>query len=134
VDFTKPLPTPTPTSAPFWQGLNDGIVKLQRCGACAAWVFYPRNRCPKCLSDELEWHTVSGAATLLTFTIARQPTAPHFADEMPQKLAIVELDEGVRLTSTLVGVDEKAIRIGMRLKPCFDHVSADVTLLRYQPA
>ena len=134
MDLTKPLPTPTPTSAPFWQGLNEGVVKLQRCRACAAWVFYPRNRCPKCLADRLEWRAVSGAATLVTFTIARQPTAPQFADEVPQKLAVVELDEGVRLTSTLVGVDEKSIRIGMRLKPYFDHVSADVTLLRYQPA
>jgi uncharacterized OB-fold protein len=134
MDFTKPLPSPTPTSAPFWQGLNEGVVRLQRCSACRAWVFYPRNRCPKCLSDRLEWKNVSGEGRLYTFTIARQPTSPHFADEVPQKLAVVELDEGVHLTTTLVGLDEASIRIGMRVKPYFDRVADGTTLLRYQKA
>ena len=71
------------------------------------------------------------AAALYTFTIARQPTAPQFASETPQKLAVVELMEGVRLTTTLVNVDEAQIRIGMNLEPYFDRVSPDITLLRY---
>ncbi len=134
MDFTRPLPTPTPTSAPFWDALKDGVVKLQRCNDCDAWVFYPRNRCPQCLADALTWHTVSGLGTLYTFTIARQPTSPHFAGEVPQRLGVVELDEGVRLTTTLVNVAEQDIRIGMRVKPYFDQVTDNVTLLRYQPA
>jgi uncharacterized OB-fold protein len=47
---------------------------------------------------------------------------------------VVELDEGVRLTTTLVNVAPEAIEIGMRLAPYFDHVADGVTLLRYQPA
>ncbi|HEY6600168.1 MAG TPA: OB-fold domain-containing protein [Pseudomonadales bacterium] len=134
MDFTRPLPTPTPTSAPFWDALKDGVVKLQRCNDCDAWVFYPRSRCPQCLADALTWHSVSGLGTLYTFTIARQPTSPHFAGEVPQRLGVVELDEGVRLTTTLVNVADQDIRIGMRVKPYFDQVADDVTLLRYQPA
>jgi uncharacterized protein len=133
MNFDKPLPTPTPTSAPFWDGLKDGVIKLQKCNDCGAWVFYPRSRCSSCLSDSLEWREVSGNATLYTFTIARQPTSPHFAAEVPQQLAVVELDEGVRLTTTLTNVNEADIRIGMRLKPYFEFVTDDVTLLRYQP-
>jgi uncharacterized OB-fold protein len=132
MDFEKPLPLATPTSAPFWNGLKDGVVRLQRCGTCQSWVFYPRNRCPVCLSDALQWRDVSGIGTLYTYTIARQPTSPHFANEVPQLLAVVELDEGVRLTTTLVNIAPDAIKIGMRVKPYFDHVSDDVTLLRYQ--
>ncbi len=86
MNFDKPLPTPTPTSAPFWDGLKDGVVKLQKCDDCGVWVFYPRSRCSNCLSDALEWHEVSGNGTLYTFTIARQPTSPHFASEVPQRL------------------------------------------------
>jgi uncharacterized OB-fold protein len=134
MDFTKPQPTPTPTSAPFWAGLNEGVIRLQQCAECRAWVFYPRSRCCRCLGDQLNWHEVTGNASLYTFTIARQPTAPHFADEVPQKLAVVELEQGVRMTTTLVNVEENAIRVGMRLKPYFDHVADGVTLLRYQPA
>jgi uncharacterized OB-fold protein len=134
MNFDKPLPTPTPTSAPFWEALTQGMVKLQRCADCNKWVFYPRNRCPGCLSQALAWHEVQGEGYLYTFTIARQPTAPHFADEVPQRLAVVELDEGVRMTSTLVNVTDEQIKIGMRLRPYFDRVTDDVTLLRFQPA
>lgn len=131
--LAKPMPQPTPVSRPFWDGLRDNRVLIQRCGACDAWVFYPRSRCHHCLSDDLAWHQVSGTGTLYTFTIARQPTAPFFADEVPQRLAVVELDEGVRLTTTLVEVDDADVRVGMRLRPVFDRVSDEVTLLRYAP-
>jgi uncharacterized OB-fold protein len=134
LNFEKPLPTPTPTSAPFWDGLRDGVVRLQRCDSCRAWIHYPRNRCPKCLSDALSWNDVAGTGSLYTFTIARQPTAPHFADEVPQRLAVVELDEGVRLTTTLVNVADSDIRVGMPVRPYFDPVTDEITLLRYQPA
>jgi len=134
MDLTKPLPVPTPTAAPFWEGLARHQVRLQRCNHCQAWIFYPRNRCPSCLSDVLRWHDVSGDGTVYTFTVSRQPTSPHFADEVPQLLAVVALDQGVRLTTTLVNVAPEAIHIGMKVKPYFDAVSDDVTLLRYQPA
>ena len=75
MNFDKPLPTPTPTSAPFWDGLKESVIKLQKCNDCGVWVFYPRNRCNSCLSDSLEWREVSGNATLYTYTIARQKTS-----------------------------------------------------------
>lgn len=130
----KPLPVPTPTSAPFWEALNDERVVIQRCGNCESWVHYPRSRCPVCGADELSWHRVSGTGTLYTFTVARQATAPPFADEVPQLLAVVELDEGVRLSTTLVGVEPGGIEVGARVEPVFDHVADGVTLLRYRPA
>jgi len=118
--LAKPLPRATPTSAPFWEGLRRHEIRLQRCRACARWIFYPRASCPGCLSPELAWHAVSGSGRLHTFTLARLPTAPFFADEVPQRLAIVELDEGVRIPTTLVDVDEGEIAIGMRVVPVFE--------------
>ena len=134
VQLEKPLPQPTPVTRPFWDALAEGRIRIQRCQDCSGWVFYPRSHCSHCLSERLEWREVSGAATLYTFTITHQATAPFFADEVPQRLAVVELAEGVRMTSTLVDVADADIRIGMRLKPVFDHVSADVTMLRFAPA
>ena len=133
MDLVKPIPRPSPTTRPFWDGLNERKVQIQRCDGCDSWVFYPRTRCPSCLSDLLIWREVSGQGVLYTYTLARQPTAPHFADETPQQLAVVELDEGVRMTSTLVNVEPSDIVIGMRLRPYFDQVSDAITLLRYQP-
>jgi uncharacterized protein len=134
IRFDKPLPSPTPITAPFWAGLKEGRIMVQNCQDCGGWVFYPRSHCSHCLSDRLEWRQVTGAATLYTFTITRQPTAPHFADEVPQLLAVVELEGGIRMTTTLVNVAESDIRVGMKLVPCFDPVSDEVTLLRFQPA
>jgi len=131
----KPLPLATATSRPFWEGLRHGEVRIQRCEACRAWVFYPRSNCPACLSQKLVWQTVSGAGRLHSFTIARMPTAPFFADEVPQRLALVELDEGVRIPSTLVGVAEDAIEIGMRLVPVFEPTQGgESVLLRFTKA
>ena len=135
MDFEKPLPLATATSRPFWEALTRHEVQIQQCSACQAWIYYPRAFCPECLSPELEWKQILGTGTLYSFTIARRPTAPFWADEVPQRIAVVELDEGPRLTSTLCNVEEGDIRIGMRLQPFFDDVSGKhVTLLRYEPA
>ena len=131
----KPLPVPTPTSRPFWDALRQHKLRLQRCADCNEYIHYPRSRCPYCLGENLTWQDIEGNATLYTYTIARRPTAPQFQDEVPQKIAVVELDEGPRLTTTLVNVDEDAIQVGMRLRPVFeDQRGGEVTLLRYEPA
>jgi uncharacterized OB-fold protein len=89
---------------------------------------------PGTLADDLEWREVSGLGTLYSFTIARRPTAPHWADSLPQLLAIVELDEGPRVTTEIVNVEPDDIRVGMRLQPVFaDQPGSDVTLLFYEP-
>lgn len=131
----KPRPVPTPVSQPFWDALRDERVVLQRCDECATWVYYPRVRCPGCLSDHLTWTEVAGRGTVYTFTVAVQPTAPPFADEVPQLLAIVELTEGVRLSSTVVGVEPgHPVTVGMPVAPVFDHGDDGITLLRFRPA
>ncbi|WP_419711233.1 OB-fold domain-containing protein [Pseudomonas sp. NFX224] len=128
----KPMPVPTDISAPYWEGLKAQRLLIQQCNACEHWVFYPRRHCPRCLAHDLTWRDVSGGASLYSFTVARIPTLPDFADEMPQKLAVIELDEGVRINTTLVGLEEDQIRIGMRLKPVFAEVDAKGSrLLRF---
>lgn len=128
----KPMPARTDISAPFWDGLKSGRVTLPRCRSCGHWIFYPRRHCDACWSHDLEWQDVSGAGSLYTYTLTRIPTLPDFADEMPQALAVVELDQGVRINTTLVGLAEDEIRVGMRLKPVFDQVGGDgTTLLRF---
>jgi uncharacterized OB-fold protein len=129
----KPRPEPTPVSQPIGEALRDERVEVQRCDACGRWVYYPRARCPSCLSDRLTWTAVDGLGTVYTFTVAEQATAPPFADEVPQLLAVVELTEGVRLSTTLVDVDPAAIAVGMAVTPVFDHGDDGITLLRFRP-
>lgn len=131
----KPVPVPTPVTRPFWNALAEGKLRLQQCSACETLFYYPRACCPECLSPDLTWREVGGGGTLYTYTIARRPTHPLFADEVPQRLAVVELDEGPKLTTTLLNVRDADIRIGMRLAPVFERqADGKITLLRYQPA
>lgn len=133
--MAPPPPLISTTSRPFWDALRREQIELQRCETCERWVFYPRVRCPHCASDRLVWRPVSGSATLYTFTVAETPVAPEFGDQVPLFLAVAELDVGVRLATTLVGLAAEDIRIGMALRPAFDHAThPDVTLLRFQPA
>lgn len=125
----KPMPIPTSISAPFWDGLKDGKILMQQCAACAKWTFYPRRHCSHCLSAKVEFREVSGEGTLYTYTVARIPTLPEFAGPEPQLLAVVELDQGVRINTTLVGLREDEVEIGMRVKPVRARVSADGTVL-----
>lgn len=134
IEIPKPRPFPTPTSQPFWDALANDRIVIQRCGDCSAWVFYPRARCHVCLSDALDWHEVSGAGTIFTYTVTTQPTVAMFADEMPQMIAIIELDEGVRITSTLVGASPDELSVGARVLPVFDHGDDGKTLLRFRLA
>ena len=133
-ELQPPLPTPIDRTQPFWDGLREGRVRIQYSPSSDQWVFYPRSHAPLTLADDLEWRDITGEGTLYTYTIARRPTAPDFAGQEPQIIAVVELDEGPRLTSTLVNVDEDQIAVGMRVRPVFDHLAdADTTLLRYAP-
>lgn len=135
MQLEKPLPLATPTSRPFWEGLRAREVRIQRCGACGRWIFYPRSHCPGCLAPDPPWERVSGRGRVHSFTIARAPTAAFFADEVPQRLAVIELDEGVRLSSTLVEVDDDAIVVGMPVEPVFDPTDGgEGVLLRFRPA
>lgn len=128
----KPMPVPTEISAPFWEGLKAERLLIQQCNQCSHWVFYPRRHCPQCLAHELTWREVNGEATLYSFTVTRIATLADFADEMPQMLAVIELAQGVRINSNLVGLDESEVKIGMRLQPVFAEVDAKGTrLLRF---
>ena len=128
----KPVPFPTPRSEPFWEALRAHRIDIQQCEDCHRWVFFPRLHCPHCFSRRLAWKTVSGEGELLTYTLSRVPTLAELADELPQKLAVVKLDEGPHINTTLVGLAEDEIKVGMRVKPVFDDVApGEVTLLRY---
>lgn len=128
--WNKPLPHPTEISAPYWEGLKAHEVRIQQCDRGHS-LFFPRTHCPTCGSRSLKWSVVSGEGTLYSFTIARIPTMPEFTDEMPQALAVVELKEGVRINTTMVGVDPEALKIGMQVRPVFDDRPVEVTLLRF---
>ena len=108
----RPYPEPDGETQPFWDGIAGGRLRLQRCRACARHVFYPRSVCPHCMAAELEWVDASGRGTVHALTVVHR-AAPGFAEEAPYVVALVELEEGPRMMTRLLGVAPGEAKIGM---------------------
>jgi uncharacterized OB-fold protein len=129
-----PLPEPTPTGAPFWAALREHRLSLQYSPSAGRFVFYPRVLAPGTLADDLEWRELSGLGVVYTYTVTTRPTAPMWADAVPQLLAVVELDEGPRIPTELVEVTPADIRVGLRVRAVFeDQADEEITLLKFAP-
>jgi hypothetical protein len=130
----KPIPIPTPESKPFWDGCREGELRLQRCVACDRFYFPPQSTCPNCASDEITWAALSGRATLHTYLINHTP-APGFEEDAPYAIAIVQLEEGPRMMSNIIGVDNtpEALVLDMDLEVVFVP-RGDVALPQFRPA
>jgi uncharacterized OB-fold protein len=102
----RPFPEPTPETQAFWDATHGHRLLLQRCLDCDGRpaYFYPRPFCPTCLSRNVEEFEASGRAKLHTYVIAHRG-APGFQDAVPYVIAVVELEEGPRLMSNIVGVE-----------------------------
>jgi uncharacterized OB-fold protein len=130
----KPVPIPDEISAPFFAGAREGKLMLQHCAACSRWSFPVRERCPHCFAARLEWRAASGRGTLYTFAVMHQVMNPGFAGAVPYNIAQIDLEEGVRMVSNVVGVPNDSLRIGMKLEAVFEPVSDSVTLPKFRPA
>lgn len=128
------LPRPGTLTEPFWKAARRGELRVQRCSSCARHVFYPRLNCPHCGSAELQWVTASGRGTVFTFTVARRPTHPAFADRVPYVIGIVELEEGPRMTTNIVQCDPDSVYIGMPVKVVFEDADEKIALVYFRPA
>lgn len=98
----KPAPVPSPETQEFWEGTAAGELRLQRCRSCDAFYFPPRPFCPRCLGDDVAWERVSGQGRLYSYVINHRPPPPFGPD--PYAIAVVQLDEGPRMMSNIVGV------------------------------
>ena len=94
-------PTPTPETAPFWEAAKYDRLLIQRCRSCVLHYFYPRPFCPRCASADVEWDVVSGRGRLVSYVIDYRPMPPTDG-AVPLIIALVELDEGVRLLTNIV--------------------------------
>jgi uncharacterized OB-fold protein len=130
-DVQKPVPAITPQLAPFFEGAKRQELVIQKCSECGTHRFPPRELCSACLSNKSEWTKVSGNGKVFSFTIMHQIYHPGFAAEVPYAVVLVQLDEGPRITSNLVGVSPGDIRIGMPVKAVFEEVSDEVVLPKF---
>lgn len=99
---TRPVPLADEHSQPYWDAAARGELLIQRCARCGAHQFYPRRHCVACTAPDPEWVRVSGRGRLHTFSVVHRATNPEFGDDCPYVFAIVELDEGPRVSTRIV--------------------------------
>jgi hypothetical protein len=128
----RPRPARSPDTAFFWEGVEAGRLLIQRCAACGHLRHPPGPMCPECLSLEWDTQKASGRGLVYSFVVAHHPPIPPFA--YPNLIVLVELEEGTRLVSNLVGVDPAEAHIGMPVEVEFTRVEDDLVLPLFRPA
>lgn len=129
----KPRPVVQPWARPFWNATREGRLALQYCPACQVHVHYPRIACPHCGGDRMEWRTASGRGTIYSYTVVVSNAPSAFTADMPYVVAIIHLDEGVRMLSNVVGCDPDALRCDMPVEVVFERIDDEFTLPKFRP-
>jgi len=128
----RPAPTPEPEAAPFWSAALEGRLVVQRCSSCGHAQLYPCVRCVRC-HGEVEFVEASGKGTVYSFTVIRQNYTRPFRDWMPYVVALVDLAEGPRVMTNVVGCDPEEVSIGMAVRARFEPVSEHAAIALFEP-
>ena len=124
-------PSVSPDTEFFWNGLRDRHLLIQRSVSCGIVRHPPRPMCPHC--NSLEWDTVtaSGRGTVHSFVMPQHPTFPFM--DYPYIVALVDLEEGVRLVSNLIGIAPEDAQIDMPVEVCFTEFDDGFVLHQFRP-
>jgi uncharacterized OB-fold protein len=126
--YDKLIPSPTPDTQPYWDGLQQGRLRLQCCADCGKIRHYPRPMCDSCWSMNVNWVDAAGHGTVHSWTITHYAFHPGFKGDLPYILLTVDLPEGVRMNAQARGIDTAKLRVGLPVKLVYDAVKQDLTL------
>ena len=130
----RQIPPTSELTQPYWDAARKGEFVLQQCVDCGQRPFPPRAHCPQCGSARLDWHKVSGRGTVYTYTIAHRPPHRVLSDQCPIAIAVVELEEGPRMITNIVGCDPADVEVGMAVRVTFEQIDdSDVVLPVFEP-
>ncbi len=129
----KLIPVPTQETAEFWNGCKQRELRLQRCADCGQYQFPPQSFCVHCSGDNVRWVPASGLGKVLSYTIVHWSPNPAYAADAPYSLALIQLDEGPRMLTNIVGCPPGEIRIGMEVAVVFEQCGPDILLPKFRP-
>ncbi len=131
--YSKPLPAVQPWTKEFWRAAKEHKLLIQECSDCKEKIFYPRKVCPECWSADLGWSEASGKATVYSHTVTMDMVEPKFMEDLPYVLALVDLEEGVRMMTRIVDCDPEDVKIGMEVEVSFQDVTDEIALPMFRP-
>ena len=113
----KDLPKPSLLTAPYWQACREGLLTMQQCDSCKKYQFYPRTICSHCGEQNLSWSPVSGLGTIKSFTVVRRGVSRAY--DSPYILALIDLDEGPCMMSSIVESEIESVSVGAAVRVIF---------------
>jgi uncharacterized protein len=131
-DEAKLIPNVTHELKPFFDAARNHQLAVQKCEVCGTLRFPAAPLCLACDSDQASWVTVSGRGQVFSFTVMHR--AYHPAIKVPYTLAVIELNEGVKITSNVIGIEPSKVKCGMPVEAVFEKLSDEVTLPKFRPA
>lgn len=131
MEIKKPLPIPDADTRFFWEGCAQGKLYIQQCADCEKHIFYPRIVCPHCLSSDIHWIEASGRGRIYSYSIIHR-SEKAFAQDVPYVVALIDLEEGVRLMSNVINVDPDQVTCDMPVKVVFVP-EGDMVLPKFEP-
>ena len=132
-DYLKPIPVPSKETRPFWEATRAKKLVMPRCTSCGTFRFPVSRHCRACGKEGHEWVEVSGRGKIFTFVTYHRHYHPGFANELPYVVGLVELEEGPRIISNIVGVAPEAVRCDMPVAVRFEPITADIALPKFAP-
>lgn len=131
-----PLPVPAPERTPeteaFWDATAAARLVLARCDECATVIWYPKTYCPGCGGLSVSWTDASGRGTVYSFSVVHR-AGGAFRDAVPFVVAYVELEEGPRVLTNIVGCDPDTVSIGQAVRVVFCDTGGNSALYRFEP-
>ena len=132
--YEKPLSVIDADNAPYWEYCKKHELRMQKCAQCGHIRFPVSIVCPRCHSMEAEWTRLSGKGKVYSFAIYRRLYHEAFKDDMPYDVAIIQLDEGPRMISNVIGCEVEDIRIDMPVEVYFEDITDEFALPKFKPA
>jgi len=129
----KPKPRPAPESLPYWQAAKEHRLALPKCEDCSQFWFPPSRTCPHCLSTNVSFQNVSGRGKVFSFVTFHRVYRPAFAEDVPYVVALVELEEGPRVLTNILGVTHEDVRCEMPVEVVFDDYDEEVSIPKFRP-
>lgn len=132
-EYNKTLPVIGKENAPFWEATKKEELRMQKCDNCGH-IRYPIGPvCTKCLNEKFTWGKLSGKGTIFNKIVIHQVYNKAFADDVPYNVVIVQLEEGPKMLSNVVGIPNEEIDFDMPVEVVFDHVTEDVAIPKFTP-